>query len=75
MTLPRIKENVEFKNKMPVNFLTDWHYSNEAFFNAARSLHFLFFNIQGINRQHRLRAVLHAQLAENRRDMRFNRGF
>ena len=26
MTLSRIKENLEFKNKMPVNFLTDWHY-------------------------------------------------
>ncbi|WP_374570602.1 hypothetical protein [Acinetobacter sp.] len=25
MTLPRIKENLKFKNKMPVNFLTNWH--------------------------------------------------
>ncbi|WP_374570731.1 hypothetical protein, partial [Acinetobacter sp.] len=31
MTLPRIKENLEFKNKMPVNFLTDWHYAGAGF--------------------------------------------
>ncbi|MEG2358232.1 hypothetical protein [Acinetobacter sp.] len=35
MTLPRIKENLEFKNKMPVNFLTDWHYACWTAFAAA----------------------------------------
>ena len=35
MMLPRIKENLEFKNKMPVNFLTDWHYACWTAFAAA----------------------------------------
>jgi len=35
MTLPRIKENLEFKNKMPVNFLTDWHYAAGGDFYAC----------------------------------------
>jgi len=26
MTFPHINYNHEFKKKMPVNFLTDWHY-------------------------------------------------
>jgi len=34
MTFPYINYNHEFKKKMPVSFLTDWHYANAGLFLA-----------------------------------------
>ena len=50
--------------------------SDEVFlFCKLNPLHFLFFNIQGIDSKHRLGTVLYTQLTEDRCYMRLNRSF